>query len=112
MCKIIYHPNYANYNLGPGHPFDPVRIEMLIDLLKEFGVLSEFIMPDPVSPEELYRIHDQGYIRTVESVSLGHTVPGTEKYGLGTLDNPITPGMAEAARYQAGGTLLAARMLM
>lgn len=85
---------------------------MLIDLLKEFGVLSEFIMPDPVSPEELYRIHDQGYIRTVESVSLGHTVPGTEKYGLGTLDNPITPGMAEAARYQAGGTLLAARMLM
>lgn len=112
MCKVIFHPNYINYNLGQGHPFDPVRVEMVIDLLKELGLLKDITLPKPVSPEELHTIHSSDYIKIVESVSVGANEPYAEKYGLGTLDNPIAPGMGEAARYQAGGTLLGARLLI
>ena len=45
MCKVVYSPEYSKYNLGPGHPFDPVRIEMVIDLLKELGLLHDFVQP-------------------------------------------------------------------
>lgn len=112
MCKIIYHPNYSNYNLGEGHPFDPIRIEMVIDLLKELDLLKETIQPDSILPEKLYSIHSEEYVKKVESLSRGNNEPDAELYGLGTFDNPIVPGMAEAARLQAGGTLLGAQMLI
>ncbi|HSD63212.1 MAG TPA: acetoin utilization protein AcuC, partial [Ignavibacteriaceae bacterium] len=112
MCKIIYHPFYSNYNPGQGHPFDPVRVEMVVDLLRELGLLKNIIQPEPVQPEELYAIHSKEYVKKVESLSLGNNDPDAEIIGLGTLDNPIFPGMAEAARYQAGGTLLGAKLLL
>jgi acetoin utilization protein AcuC len=112
MCKIIYHPNYGNYNLGEGHPFDPVRIELVLDLLKEFSLLKDIIKPDPIPVDKLYKIHNKSYVDAIEGVSLGDGSIDAESIGLGTLDNPIVPGMAEAARYQAGGTLLGARLLI
>jgi acetoin utilization protein AcuC len=112
MCKIIYHPNYSNYNLGEGHPFDPVRNEMVLDLLSELGLMHTPVKPNPVSPEQLYSIHDKNYVDAVEAVSRGDNSIDVESYGLGNLDNPIVPGMAEAARYQVGGTLLGAQLLI
>jgi len=112
MCKIIYHPNYSNYKLGEGHPFNPVRVELVLDLIKELGVLKELTEPDPVPVEILYKIHNKDYVDAVEGISLGDNSIDAESIGLGSLDNPIVRGMAEAARWQAGGTLLGARMLI
>jgi len=112
MCEIIYHPAYSKYNLGEGHPFDPLRIELAIDLLKELNILKVVIRPESVPAEKLYEIHDRKYVDDVERLSAGDNSVDAESYGLGTLDNPIVPGMAEAARLQAGGTLLGAKLLL
>ncbi len=112
MCQIIYHPDYKKYDLGPGHPFDPLRMEMVIDYLNSTGCLKTPLKPEPVSPEDLIGIHDKSYIEIVESVSCGDNIKNAEDYGLGTLDNPIVKGMAEGARLQIGGTLLAARLII
>lgn len=112
MCKIIYSPEYKKYDLGAGHPFDPRRVEMMLDLIKEYGISIETLIPEPVVPEELLSVHDETYIQIIEAVSRGEKVPNFEDYGLGTLDNPITLGMAEGARFQVGGTLLGSRLLL
>ncbi len=112
MCKIIYHSDYKKYSLGSDHPFDPRRIEMVIDLLNEMGFLKEPIAPSPVELNQLSKIHDKLYIQAVEAASRGEAVSNIEEFGLGTLDNPITEGMAEGARLQAGGTLLGAELLV
>ncbi len=112
MCKIIYTPDYNKYDLGPGHPFSSKRIEMMLDLLKEYGCLKEPLVPAPVYPEELITIHDKIYVDVVEALSIGHEVDGMQKYGLGSVDNPVAEGMAEGARWQVGGTLLGARTLI
>lgn len=112
MCKIIYHPKYKLYDLGEGHPFNPIRIEMVLDLLKELNYQVKIETPEPVSPEMLYTIHDENYVKTIEELSKGKTQTGAEKYGLGTIDNPVTMGMAEGARYQVGGSLLGAKLLV
>ena len=112
MHKIIHHPDYSKYNPGEGHPFSPLRIQMVVDLLKELGLFLEVVQPEPVSPEELYPVHTHKYIEIVEKLSSGDLKPGQAKYGLGTLDNPVFPGMGEAARLQVGGTLLGAKMLI
>lgn len=112
MCKIIYSPEYKKYDLGAGHPFDPIRVEMMLDLLKEYGLSIETLEPEPVKPDELLPIHDETFIQIIEAVSRGEKILNLEEYGLGTLDNPVAIGMAEGARFQGGGTLLGARLLL
>ena len=112
MCRIIYSPHYRKYNLGKEHPFSPIRIEMLVDLLKELEPKIPFTSPSPLSPEELYDIHDPNYVSAVESASMGKEVPEADRYGLGTADTPIVAGMAEGARFLAGGSVHGARLLL
>ena len=112
MCRVIYHPKYGMYNLGAEHPFSPVRAEMVIDLLKEWGVWKKPLEASPISTEELKMIHDEEYIFSVEELSKGREIEGIEKLGLDSADNPIVEGMAEGARYQVGGTVLGAKLLM
>ncbi len=112
MCEVIYNSNYNKYNLGDNHPFNPVRIEMVIDLLKELNCFKVPIKPDIVSPEKLTEIHNERYIETIEAVSRGEKVKDIENIGLGTLDNPIVFGMAEGARIQSGGTLLGSKLII
>ncbi len=112
MCEIIYHPGYNKYDLGSEHPFNPVRAEMVLDFLKRTGNLKQPLKPESVSPQDLTAIHDKSYIDIVEAVSCGENLKTAQDFGLGTLDNPITAGMAEGARLQIGGTVLAARLLI
>jgi acetoin utilization protein AcuC len=112
MCRVIYHPKYSMYNLGESHPFSPRRIEMLIELLKEWGVYSEPIEPIPINPNDLKAIHDEKYIEVIEKLSANISTDGAEAFGLGTSDNPIVEGMAEGARYQVGGSVLGAKLLI
>ena len=112
MCKVIYHPKYSLYNLGEGHPFSPLRSEMVIDLLEELGVMKAPEVPEPATPEELGQIHSKDYIDAVEKASAGETVPNIDKYGLDTQDNPVVKDMALGARYICGGTKFGAQLLL
>ncbi len=112
MCKIIYHPKYNLYDLGQGHPFNPIRVEMVLDLLKDLGCQVNTELPEPVTPEMLFAIHDEDYVKTIEALGNGESKTEAEKYGLGTIDNPVALGMAEGARYHTGGTLLGAKLLL
>lgn len=112
MCKIIYHPKYKLYDLGKGHPFNPIRAEMVLDLLSELGYNVDCIEPESVTPEMLYSIHNENYVNTIEALSKGEKLESAEMIGLSNIDNPVVKGMAEGARYQAGGSLLAAKLLV
>jgi acetoin utilization protein AcuC len=111
MLKVIYHPAYRSYDLGPEHPFSPVRTDMMLDLLASWGVTPEFVAPAPLEAEELLGVHDEDYVRAVEAVSAGEVVPELADFGLGTPDNPVVTGMAEAARWLVGGALHGARLI-
>lgn len=112
MCRIIYHPKYSLYNLGDAHPFSPKRAQMLIELLKEWDLYNEPLQPEPIDPDKLKVIHDEKYITVVEQVNSGVELNGIDVFGLGTADNPVFEGMSEGARYQVGGTVLGAKLLI
>ncbi len=111
MPAVIYHPAYQTYAFGEGHPFSPLRIEMTLDLLSALGHKVAAQEPHPATREEILSVHEDYYVRRVEALSAGQSVPDCEEYGLGTPDNPVFPGMDEAARYLVGGTLLGARLI-
>ncbi|MCB0732505.1 MAG: acetoin utilization protein AcuC, partial [Ignavibacteriae bacterium] len=62
MCRVIYHPKYDLYNLGESHPFSPQRVQMVIELLKEWNLYSEPLLPTPIESEKLKEIHSEEYV--------------------------------------------------
>jgi len=109
---VIHSPEYGRYDLGPEHPFSPVRGRMLLELLEALGVELDPVRPEPLPPEALLAVHEKAYVDAVEAASRGESLDDPGRWGLGTADNPIVPGMAEGARAIAGGTVLGARLLV
>ncbi len=111
MPSVIYHPAYRKYNFGEDHPFSPVRTDMMLDLLSALGHAVSPLEPEPATRADILSVHEESFVSRVEALSTGREVPDREDYGLGTPDNPVFPGMDEAARWHVGGTLQGARLI-
>jgi len=112
MAALIYRPEYAGYDFGPEHPFTPARLAMVLDLIHALGHTISPIAAPAATREEILTVHDETYVAMVEALDRGEARPEAERFGLGTPDNPIFPGMDLAARWLVGGALHGARMLM
>jgi acetoin utilization protein AcuC len=112
MPTLIYGPGYRQYDFGDRHPFSPVRAEVTLDLIRELGVDAVPLVPEPATLDEVCEVHDPEYVEIVEALGEGRDVAGFERFGLGTVDNPIVPGMGEGARQLVGGTLTGARRIL
>jgi len=111
MVIDVYNPAYLAYDFGPGHPFSPIRLEMLLDLLDALGHPFHPMSPQPASREDLLTVHSEEYVSAVEAASSSGTAADPDRFGLGTPDNPIFPGMDLAGRFVVGGTLEGAHLL-
>ena len=111
MAAVIYHPAYREYSFGDDHPFSPLRVDMMLDLVESLGHPAHPLAPPPATREEILDVHEEYYVRRVEDLSEGRDVPDREDYGLDTPDTPAFPGMDRAARWHVGGTLHGARLI-
>lgn len=110
-ASVIYHPRYRDYYFGPEHPFSPVRLEMLQDLLQALGRWVEPVEPAPATREDVLTVHDEAYVAAVEAASTGEAGSDAAAFGIGTTDVPAFAGMDEAARSLVGGALEGARQI-
>jgi acetoin utilization protein AcuC len=110
---VAWDERLTSYNFGPAHPLAPVRVELTIELARALGVLdAEGVIvapPEPATDAELEYTHDKAYIAAVKQAGSGGRSVDAGRYGLGTADDPIFPGMHEASALVAGATLAAAR---
>lgn len=111
MPSVIYAPAYQKYSFGEEHPFSPVRVEMMLDLLDALGHPAVTVEPEPATREEILDVHEDAYVRCVEALSAGAKAPDGHFFGLDTQDTPAFPGMDEATRWLVGGTLYGARLI-
>lgn len=112
MTTLIHRPEYAGYDFGPEHPFTPARLAMLLDLIRCLGHPAATVAAPAATREDILSVHDEAFVAMVEALDRGEARPEAERFGLGTPDNPIFPGMDLAARWLVGGALHGARMLM
>jgi acetoin utilization protein AcuC len=112
---VAWDDRLIGYDFGPGHPLAPIRVELTVELARAFGVLNApgvtVAVPEPATTAELELVHDAGYIGVVRQASTADNAdPRTLlRYGLGTPDDPVFPGMHDASALVAGATLAAAR---
>lgn len=110
---VAWDDKLTRYDFGPGHPLAPVRVELTIELARDLGVLDgdnvKVSAPEPARDAELELIHYPRYIAAVKQASGPEAAEVAGRFGLGTEDNPIFPGMHAASSLVAGATLAAAR---
>ncbi|MFD0713691.1 acetoin utilization protein AcuC [Paenibacillus sp. GCM10027626] len=115
---FIHHPGSARYQFNESHPFDPQRITLSLDLLHKVGALSpgDLIVPETAADDIIALIHRQDYIDAVRQLSKDEPpaewLQQADRYGLRTEDTPFFPGMHNAAAAIAGGSVLAADLVM
>ncbi len=110
-AAVVWDESLLQYDFGPGHPFDPVRIQLTVELASALGVLAapsvSLLSPAPATDGELETVHDDEYIAAVRHA--GRVLVPDLRFGLGTEDDPVFEGMHEASALVAGATLAAAR---
>ena len=118
---VSWEEELADYDFGPQHPLDPIRVRLTIELARAFGVLSRdgvtLAGAAPATDAELQLVHDPDYIAVVKAagaMASGSGAPPVDavtllRHGLGTDDDPVFGQMHEASALVAGATLAAAR---
>jgi acetoin utilization protein AcuC len=107
LTRIVWSPAMLGYDFGPHHPMAPLRLDLTIRLAEELDVLTapgvEVVGAEPASDAVLGTAHDQAY---VDAVRLASTTgePALDR-GLGTDDDPVFPGMHEAAARVVSGSV-------
>lgn len=112
---LVYSPALLTNALPAGHPMHPRRLDLTFALLRDLALFTpaEVLPPRPATLDELRLVHGQGYLDLVQrSSEAGHVVDGAELFGLGTEDNPVYPGLHDAAALIAGGAVAAAERII
>lgn len=117
LAKFIYTEEYSQYDFGATHPFNPVRLRSTKSLIDSLDLVhpDQLVAPGPASAEELGWAHQASYIAMVQQfltaadITNATLLSRAALYGLGTEDDPVFPGMHDAARLAVGGTLAAAK---
>lgn len=111
--SLVWDESLAEYDFGPGHPLAPIRVQLAMRLIREFGLdvgegveVVEAI--EPVDDHVLERVHDRDYVDAVRAAS-GEPPVADPTRGLGTSDDPVFPHMHRASARVCGATLRAAQ---
>ena len=112
---LIYSDEWRRFDYGVEHPLRMERLGLTWKLMEAYGLTSlpraKVLAPECAALEAIARFHTREYIEILRAVGAGDWVPHAARYGLGPGDNPIFPGLWEAAQLAAGGSLLAARLV-
>ena len=111
---VPWDPALVEYDFGPSHPLNPIRVELTLALARGLGVLDlanvTTLDVTPADDSLLTLVHTPAYLDAVKEA--GSTGRADPVHGLGTMDNPVFTDMHDASALVAGGTLAAARAVL
>jgi acetoin utilization protein AcuC len=114
---LVWADTLAGYRFSATHPLNPRRLELTVALLRALRLLEgpgrRVVEPRAATLAELHTVHDEAYVAAVRRLSEPGADPGEGlRWGLGTEDNPVVPGLHAMASVAAGSTLVAAQEVM
>jgi len=108
---FIYTDAYLDYDYGPTHPLQIIRLKLTYDLIKAYGLLDlpsvQFIPTIIAEEKDLVSFHSKEYLNVLKQANEGYLMGDAYLYGLGPGDNPIFPGLFNWSLLVTGATLQA-----
>ena len=114
-AAYVYDGVLSGHVLREGHPMCPVRLRHTYALLRAYGAFEDehalLVPPRPATLDELTTFHTEEYVETVRRLSSGEEADG-DRHGFAAHgDNPVYPGMYEAALLSTGASVQAAELV-
>lgn len=113
---FVGHEIYRQPAYGNNHPLAIPRVERVIDLCRALGWLHEevFHTSPCASVSELARFHSREYIEALRQAAQTGKVDARtrERFCIGTMENPLFPGLFQRASTCVGGSLRAAELCL
>ena len=106
---LVFSEQFKRHSYGPAHPLKVERLQLTMDLIGAYGLFdgSETVWVEAKQAEEqdLLLIHSAEYLQILKKANDGGTPPEAWKYGLGSGDNPVFPGLYDWSLLVTGATL-------
>lgn len=113
---FVGHDIYRQAAYGSHHPLAIPRVETATDLCRALDWLreGEFAVSPRASEEQLTAFHAPHYLKALRTASETGSVSceARQRYGLGTMENPLFPGVFERAATSVGGSIRAAELAL
>lgn len=106
---------YRRAAYGRNHPLAIPRVETVVDLVRDLGWMGDRWRTSPVASRDLLtRFHDASYVAALERADAAGFVDVAvrERHHVGTMENPLFPGIFERASTSVGGSFEAARLAL
>ena len=113
---FVSHDIYRQTGYGANHPLAIARVGPVMDLCQALGWLggNAYRVSPLASDDELAAFHTLDYINALHRVSDSGQVDveTRRRHALGTMENPLFPGLFERAATSVGGSILAAKVAL
>jgi acetoin utilization protein AcuC len=109
---LVHSEAWNRFDYGSAHPLRMERLGLTWRLMQAYGLTAlpnmRLIEPQPAEEREITAFHTPDYIDVLKAANSGRAPAAAAAFGLGPGDNPVFPGVWEAAQLVAAGSLLAA----
>ena len=99
---------------GQSHPLKIVRHSAVLDLVHMLGWLAEddFHTSAAATMDQLTEFHNRDYVEALQYADSTGKIDSDvrSRYHIGTMENPLFPGLFERAATTVGGSILAAEL--
>ena len=105
---FVYHADYLQHDMGPGHPESPQRLRAILARLEETGLLPNLVRIEPhlATDDWVTQVHTNSYVKALR------TRAPHQGYVSLDPDTSMSPGSLNAAYLAAGGVLTAIDAIM
>ncbi|MDX6256206.1 MAG: acetoin utilization protein AcuC [Frankiales bacterium] len=107
---VVWDDALLAYDFGPGHPMQPVRLELTAALCQDLGLFDRVRLHAPAVADDatLELVHSTDYVAAVRRAPEDVMGRLGLRYGIGTPDTPAFPRMHEASARIVGGSVAGA----
>lgn len=115
-AAFVGHDVYRRRAYGTMHPLAIPRVEAVVDLCQALDWFAdgEYVTSPRASEAELAWFHDPSYIAALRDASRTGAIDEAIRrlHGIGTMENPLFPGLFERASTSVGGSIRAAELAL
>jgi len=113
---LVFSNKFHHHSYGPGHPLKVERLRLTMDLIGEYGIFDTSSPPwveaREAGEQDVTLIHSPEYLEILKTANSGMTPSQAWKYGLGSGDNPLFPGLYDWSLLVTGATLECIRQIL
>jgi acetoin utilization protein AcuC len=111
---LVSHDIYRHATYRSSHPLAIPRVEAAVDLCRALGWLpeGELRISPQASEQQLLRFHTREYVGALRQAARSGKVTAEvrRRFAIGTMENPLFPGVFERAATSVGGSIRAAEL--